>query len=95
MLAFSLRKTGKIDKAIKHYHKALKLRPRFPQAREYQGEAYIQAAVREITTLKRYGKTAEHEHDDLVEALIEAADRFRSEDAPDTPEKAPQTQPKW
>ncbi|MCH9649050.1 MAG: tetratricopeptide repeat protein [Deltaproteobacteria bacterium] len=76
MLAYSQRKTGDLDSAIKNYHRALELRSDFPEAREYLGEAYIQAALREIATLAGYGKDGEHEHEELVEALKEAADQF-------------------
>jgi bacterioferritin len=46
MLAFTQRKTGDIDEALENYGKALKIKPKFPQAREYLGEAYLQAALR-------------------------------------------------
>ena len=39
MLAFSQRKRGNLEEAFDYYEKALKLRPRFPQAREYDGPA--------------------------------------------------------
>lgn len=73
MLAYTQRKNGQIDQAIENYHRALKLRPKFPEAREYLGEAYIQAALREIDTLKSYGEEADHELEELVEALKTAA----------------------
>jgi Flp pilus assembly protein TadD len=73
MLAYSQRKQGKLDKAFANYEKALKLRARFPEAREYLGEAHIDAAVREIETLKGYGPEAKQQLDDLIEALKKAA----------------------
>ena len=73
MLAFSQRKLGKFDDAFANYNKALKLRPRFPEAREYLGEAHIQAALREIETLKSYGADGKEELEDLVKALRDAA----------------------
>lgn len=73
MLAYTQRKTGKIDEALVNYHRALELRPEFPEAREYLGEAYIQAALREIKTLKGYGAKGAHEHEELVEAFKDAA----------------------
>lgn len=76
MLAYSQRKTGDVDSAIQNYHRALELRPEFPEAREYLGEAYIQAALKEIETLAGYGASGEHEHQELVEALKEAASQF-------------------
>ena len=50
-----------------------KLRPKFPEAREYLGEAHIQAAIREIETLKSYGADGKEELADLVKALKDAA----------------------
>ncbi len=76
MLAYCQRKTGALDEAMANYHRALKLRPEFPEAREYLGEAYIQAALREIETLAGYGSKAKHERKDLVEELKEAAAKF-------------------
>lgn len=76
MLAYSQRKTGLLEQAIENYHRALELRPEFPEAREYLGEAYIQAALREIETLTGYGSKAEHELEELVEALKAAAAQF-------------------
>jgi Flp pilus assembly protein TadD len=73
MLAYSQRKNGHLDQAIETYHAALKLRPDFPEAREYLGEAYVQAALREIETLKSYGEAGKEEREDLEEALKEAA----------------------
>jgi tetratricopeptide (TPR) repeat protein len=73
MLAYSQRKLGKIDEALANYDKALKIRPRFAEAREYRGEAYIQAALNEIKILRSYGKSAENELDELIEAFQEAA----------------------
>ena len=73
MLAYSQRKLGRFDDAFANYGKALKLRPRFPEAREYLGEAHIQAALREIETLKSYGADGKEELEDLVNALKSAA----------------------
>lgn len=75
MLAYSQRKTGQLERAIRTYQKALKLRPRFPQAREYLGEAYLQAALRELETLEGYGEEAGKERDQLIQALEAAAAR--------------------
>ena len=73
MLAHSQRKLGMIDEALDNYKRALKLRPNFPEAREYLGEAYIQAALREIETLKSYGKKGDEQREDLIKALKDAA----------------------
>jgi len=72
-LAYSQRKQGKLDDAFTNYGKALKLRPKFPEAREYLGEAHIQAALREIETLKSYGGDGKEELEDLTKALQDAA----------------------
>lgn len=77
MLAHSQRKLGLIDEALENYKKALRLRPDFPEAREYLGEAYIQAALREIDKLKSYGKKGEEQREDLIKALKEAAETVK------------------
>ncbi len=73
MLAYSRRKLGQIDEALELYHKALKRRPRFPEAREYLGEAYLQAALREIDTLRGYGAEGAEALEELIEAFKHAA----------------------
>jgi tetratricopeptide (TPR) repeat protein len=73
MLAYSQRKSGQLDRAIETYKQALALRPQFAQAREYLGEAYLQAALRELQTLEGYGPEAEAERAQLAKALQEAA----------------------
>ncbi len=73
MLAHSQRKLGKLGEAIANYKKALKIRPNFAEAREYLGEAYIQAALEEIKTLKSYGVTSEEDLEDLTKDFKEAA----------------------
>ncbi len=72
-LAYSQRHSGKLDQAIENYKLALKLKPNFAEAREYLGEAYLQAALRELATLKTYGEAATEEHEELQAALKEAA----------------------
>lgn len=76
MLAYSQRKSGRLDQAIETYRKAIKLRPRFPQAREYLAEAYLQASLRELATLRSYGASASSETAQLVTALKAAADEL-------------------
>jgi len=76
MLAHSQRKIGLIDESIANYKKALELRPRFPEAHEYLGEAYIQAAMREVETLKNYGNDGREELEDLSEDIKEAAQKL-------------------
>jgi tetratricopeptide (TPR) repeat protein len=73
MLAYTQRKLGKIDIAIENYQRALKLRPNFPQAREYLGEAYLQAAMRELQALKSGGAEGQKEAEVLIKALNDAA----------------------
>lgn len=73
MLAHAQLKLGRIDESLENYKKALSLRPNFPEAREYLGEAYIQAALREITTLKSYGNEGAENLEDLTKAFKEAA----------------------
>jgi len=65
MLAHAQRKIGLIDESIANYKKALELRPKFPEAHEYLGEAYMQAAMREVETLKNYGNDGKEELEDL------------------------------
>jgi tetratricopeptide (TPR) repeat protein len=76
MLAYSQRKTGSIDLAIETHKRALRLRPNFPQAREYLGEAYLQASLRELTALQRAGRSATSEHAMLLRALHEALEEL-------------------
>lgn len=75
MLAFSQRKSGLLDRAIQTYQRALRLRPRFPQAREYLAEAHLQAALRELAVLESYGDEGRSERDRLIRALEQAAMR--------------------
>ncbi|MDE2222137.1 MAG: tetratricopeptide repeat protein [Candidatus Omnitrophica bacterium] len=76
MLAHTQRKIGLIDEALANYKKALELRPRFPEAREYLGEAYVQAALREVEVLKSYGGDAKDELEDLTNDIKEAGQKL-------------------
>lgn len=76
MLAHTQRKIGLIDEALTNYKKALELRPKFPEAREYLGEAYIQAALREVEVLKGYGSDGKEELEDLTKDIKEAAQKI-------------------
>lgn len=76
MLAYTQRKTGDVDEALDNYERALKLRPKFPQAREYRGEAYLQAAMSEAELLKSYGKDGEEDLKKLADAFQEAASKM-------------------
>lgn len=93
MLAFTQRKTGKLDEAFANYKKALELRPRFPQAREYLGEAHIQAVVAEIKELQSYGPEGEKELAMLVSALRAAVADLNAEFS--DPNAPAATQQKW
>ena len=73
MLAHTRLKLGMIDEALEDYKKALILKPKFPEAREYLGEAYIQAALREIGILKGYGSEGAENLEDLTRAFKDAS----------------------
>src|SRR5258708_35785035 len=73
MLAFSLRKSGHLDEAFDYYRQALEIKPQFPEAREYLGEAHLQAAMREIQMLKSYGANGHEDLEDLTKAIQTAA----------------------
>jgi Tfp pilus assembly protein PilF len=77
MLAYTNRKLGKLDTAFLLYKKALALRPRFPQAREYLGEAHIQAVLQQIEILKTYGSEGKDDLDELLNALKQAAEDIK------------------
>lgn len=84
MLAYTQRKTGDLDQALVNYHKALEIKPKFPQAREYLGEAYLQAAMREAETLKGYGDDGVSQVQQLANAFQEAASRLENKAAKGT-----------
>jgi tetratricopeptide (TPR) repeat protein len=73
MLAYTQRKTGAVDEALANYRRALELRPKFPQAREYLAEAYLQLALREAETLRTYGGSGEEQLQKLSAAMQAAA----------------------
>ena len=64
---------GKLDEAFKNYDKALSVRERFPQAREYLGEAHVQAALEQARLLQSYGADGEKDLAGLVAAFARAA----------------------
>jgi len=76
MLAHTQRKIGMIDEALDNYKKALELRPKFPEAHEYLGEAYMMAAMREVEVLKSYGNDGKEELEDLTDAIKDAAQKI-------------------
>lgn len=73
MLAYTQRKLGKLEDAFKNYASALDRREKFPQAREYLGEAHIQAALEQLAKLQSYGPEGEKELKMLIEAFQRAA----------------------
>jgi tetratricopeptide (TPR) repeat protein len=79
MVAYTQRKTGNLDDAFETYAKALQLKPKFPQAREYLGEAHLQAVLLQIDVLRGYGPDGRKELDALVAALQEAAQTLQAE----------------
>ena len=79
MLAFTQRKLGRLDEAFKTYDRALELRPRFPQAREYLGEAHLQAVVAQLALLRSYGDEGAEFYNQLLAALRETAAKFEGE----------------
>jgi len=87
-LAFTTRKTGKLEEARELYLKALGLRPRFPEAREYLGECYLELAKEQLAMLKEYGDDAKEEY----EALASAFKRMAAEVEGGSAEPA---QPEW
>lgn len=76
MLAFTKRKLGRLDEAFEIYTKALSIRSEFPQAREYLGEAHLQAALEQVRILRGYGASGEEELRALLAAFEEAAFRL-------------------
>lgn len=76
MLAHTQRKLGMLDEALSNYKKALELRPKFPEAREYLGETYIDAAMDQAETLKSYGSDGQEQLEDLSKEFKEAAKKL-------------------
>jgi tetratricopeptide (TPR) repeat protein len=77
-LAHAQRKSGDLDDALENYWKALKIRPNFPEAREYMGEAYLQGAVEQIKLLKNSGAEGNEQLEDLLKAFQDAEDQIKS-----------------
>ena len=69
-LGFAHRNAGRLDVALRHYQRALKLDPRHRGAHEYIGEAYLMSgnpakAEEHLATLKRICPIRCEERDDL------------------------------
>lgn len=71
MLGFTQRKLGRLDVAFASYKQALELRPNFPEAREYLGEAHLQAALEQLRLLSDQGAAGEVA--ELRDAIAQAA----------------------
>lgn len=74
LLGFAERKQGHLDAAFAHYGTALKLDPKHRAAREYLGEAYLQAgklpeAQEQLGALEKICGTSCEEYRDLAEAI--------------------------
>lgn len=78
MLAHAQRKTGKMEESFENYRKALQIRPDFPEAREYLGEAYLQAALQQMDILKTEGKTGQDQLRLLQAALLKASQSLKA-----------------
>jgi len=70
LLGFAYRNSGKLDAAIGHYQKALKIDPRHRGAHEYIGEAYLRAgnlvkAEEHLATLRKLCPFRCEEREDL------------------------------
>ena len=76
-LGYTLRQQGKYEESIRAYYEALRLRPGYPEALEYLGEAYVQMgrlddARKLLEQLRAQGAK---EADDLARAIAEAQSR--------------------
>lgn len=69
LLGYCLRKNGDVDAAFASYAEALRLRPDFAEAREYLGEAHLQAALEQLRVLRSYGSRAAALTDRLEQAF--------------------------
>jgi tetratricopeptide (TPR) repeat protein len=82
MLAHAQRKSGPMDDvlmdaAMDNYWKALKIRPNFPEAREYLGEAYLQGLLKQAILLKGYGAGGKEQLKALIEAFDEVGKQIK------------------
>jgi tetratricopeptide (TPR) repeat protein len=75
MLGFVTRKMGNVSGAFAYYEKALLLKPNFPEAREYYGEAYLQQgdlakAVQQYIILEKAGSKNAGELLEKIDAFV-------------------------
>ncbi|MCE2967421.1 MAG: tetratricopeptide repeat protein [Phycisphaerales bacterium] len=82
MRAFTMRKTGKVRESLDVYAKALKLRDKFPEAREYLGEAYLHLAHEQLKTLRDYGQEGEQDFFRLQQRFKDYAGAAEGKDLP-------------
>jgi tetratricopeptide (TPR) repeat protein len=76
MLGFCLRKLGRVKEALANYEKALKLKPDFPEAREYYGEAHLQNGNLEAA-LEQY-RILEQSGSEEAQELLAKIEEYRS-----------------
>ncbi|MBL0926897.1 MAG: tetratricopeptide repeat protein [Phycisphaerales bacterium] len=87
MLAFSMRKNGRLQDARNTYFRALELRENFPQAREYLAECYLELALEQYTILQQAGKPGEEHVATLRAAFAAAADRAKGVNPAPAPDR--------
>jgi tetratricopeptide (TPR) repeat protein len=74
---YATRKLGRTEEGISYYLKSVALDPKYPQVREYLGEAYViegkyDLAKEQLSTIERLcSKNCEY-YEDLADALTEA-----------------------
>jgi len=73
---YATRKLGRLEEGIAYYRKAVALDPRYPQVREYLGEAYvikgdIGNAKAQLRVIKTICGTGCEEYTDLAEAIAD------------------------
>ncbi len=88
MLAHSQRRVGvgddvMLDLAMENYWKALKIKPNFPEAREYMGETYLLVLLEQIDKLKGYGDKGKDPLDKLTKAVLDAAEQLKASENKD------------
>jgi Flp pilus assembly protein TadD len=76
LLGFSLRKSGQLDLAFKHYKRALELDPKHRGAHEYIGEAYLmnkepEKAREHLAKLKGICGESCEEYRDLAKSIAQ------------------------
>ncbi len=73
-MGYALRNQGRYTESLDAYHEALRLRPDFPEALEYLGEAYVKMGrlddARRI--LNRLRPLDAHRADELAEEISKA-----------------------